>query len=292
MLTGHLRAQAKVNLFLRVLAREEDGYHSIETMFTRLDLADEVTVRVVPGARTLDCAGPMLPAAGLGAVEDNLVWRAATLYARETGWPSGFAIELVKHIPAGAGLGGGSADAAAVLRVLDHLAPHPLGSRVMELAGLLGADVPFLASGYPTALAWGRGDRLLGLPALPRRRAELVLSTTPVPTANAYRWLDELRGGGGGRSHPRALDPAQLTDWSALRALAQNDFEEAVFPRFPELARARTALLDRGAELVLLSGSGGTVFGIHEDPPPADGPRPARLVESWTSDRVADVARG
>jgi 4-diphosphocytidyl-2-C-methyl-D-erythritol kinase len=290
-LAGRLRAQAKVNLLLHVLAREDDGYHSIETMFARLDLADEVTVRVVAGGRSLDCDGPMLPAAGLGPVEDNLAWRAASLYADETGWPSGFAVELVKHVPAGAGLGGGSADAAAVLRVLDHLAPRKLGERLIELAGRLGADVPFLTSGYPTALAWGRGDRMLGLPALPRRRAELVLSASAVSTAEAYRWLDELRGPAA-ITPSRALDPAQLTDWSRVRELAHNDFEEAVFARHPEMARAAGALLERGAELVLLSGSGGTVFGIHGDPPGADLPRPEGLVETWTADAVAVVERG
>src|SRR5689334_10381706 len=154
--SARVAAQAKINLLLRVLAREASGYHSIETVFLRLGLADDVVVRVgdeVRG-RSLDCAGEALPNGGLGEATANLAYRDAT------GWPPGFAIELTKHIPTGAGLGGGSADAGAVLRALDALSPSPLGRLLPELAPGLGADVAFMTIDSPMALAWGRGERL------------------------------------------------------------------------------------------------------------------------------------
>jgi 4-diphosphocytidyl-2-C-methyl-D-erythritol kinase len=123
---ARVAAQAKVNLRLRILAREASGYHQIETLFLRLALADDVVVRATSGARSLDAAGSV-DARQLGPVERNLAWRAASAYSEVTGWPAGFAIELTKHIPVGGGLGGGSANAGAVLRALDARAPTPIG---------------------------------------------------------------------------------------------------------------------------------------------------------------------
>src|SRR3954464_3864000 len=127
--SARVAAQAKINLLLRVLAREASGYHSIETIFLRLGLADEVVVRVGDDVRgrTLDCGGDALPPGGLGETTTNLAYRAACAYADATGWPTAFAIELTKHIPAGAGLGGGSADAGAGLRRLGAWAAAPPG---------------------------------------------------------------------------------------------------------------------------------------------------------------------
>jgi len=168
---ARVAAQAKINLRLRVLARETSGYHSIETVFLRLALADDVVVRVGDDVRgrTLDCGGAAMPSDGLGAVETNLAYRAACAYGEATGWPDRFAIELTKHVPVGAGLGGGSADAGAVLRALEAMSPAPLGRRLVELAPLLGADVGFMTIDSPMALAWGRGERLLPLPVLASR---------------------------------------------------------------------------------------------------------------------------
>src|SRR5439155_17951914 len=147
------------------------------------DLGDGVHVRATSSGRTVDCQGPAMPDQGVGPAEKNLAYRAAVAYQDATGWPAGFAIEIEKRIPVGAGLGGGSSDAGAVLRALDALAPNPLGRRLPALAAGLGADVPFMTLESPLALAWGRGDRLLPLPVLVPRPVVLAIPSFAVATA-------------------------------------------------------------------------------------------------------------
>lgn len=268
-------AQAKINLYLRVLAREASGYHQIETLFARLDLADRVVVRVRDdGHRALDCAGPAMPAVGLGPAESNLAYRAALAYADAAGWPMGFEIAVEKHIPTGGGLGGGSADAGAVLRTLNTLNPVPLPQqRLFALASALGADVPFMTAEAPLALAWGRGERMMAFPALPARDVALLVPGFGVPTADAYGWLAERRaaeqeGGSGARGPaPRMLFPHQFVAWEPVYRLAANDFEPVVLARHPALAAARDALAAAGARIALMSGSGSTLFGVFDRAP-------------------------
>src|SRR6266550_2986048 len=162
---GRTLAQAKINLFLRVLGKEMGGFHSIETLFLRIDLGDDVRVHIRENARTLRC-GVMRDK----PEQENLAYRAAALYSEETGWPHGFEIVIKKRIPIGGGLGGGSADAAAVLRILNTLALKPISARKLSaLAAGLGSDVPFLVSDSAIAIGWGRGENLLQLPPLPSR---------------------------------------------------------------------------------------------------------------------------
>jgi len=257
-------AQAKVNLLLRVLAREASGYHSIETVFQRIDLGDDVVVRVA-GGRSLDCAGPAMPAEGLGPVEKNLAYRAAVAYADATGWPAGFAIEIQKRIPVGGGMGGGSADAGAVLRALDALAPAPLGPRLVELAAELGADVPFMTAESPLAFAWSRGERMLALPPLPPRPLVLLAPGFGVGTAEAYGWVAEERGAY--RPEPRLHVPADFATWDDIERVAHNDFERVVARRQPRVAELVDVLAAAGARPAMMSGSGSTVFGVFESPP-------------------------
>jgi 4-diphosphocytidyl-2-C-methyl-D-erythritol kinase len=291
-LAARVSAQAKINLLLRVLARESSGYHSIETIFQRIDLADDVTVRVAPG-RTLDCAGPAMPPAGLGAVERNLAYRAAAAYADATGWPSGFAIEIVKRIPVGGGLGGGSADAGAVLRALDVLSPHPIGGALVELAAPLGADVPFMAVEHPTALGWGRGERLMPLPTPPARPAILLVPDFSIPTQDAYLWVAEERGL---YAPEAAVLPAGATaNWEAVAQGAANDFQRVVARPHPQIAELVDELRAAGATVALLAGSGSSVFGVFEAPPDAAAiARSAGVsaITTRTSDAVARVVRG
>jgi 4-diphosphocytidyl-2-C-methyl-D-erythritol kinase len=286
--TAHVAAQAKVNLFLDVGARDATGYHALETAFLRIDLADDVTIREAQG-RTLDVSGPALPTGGLGPTEKNLAYRAAVAYTDAVGWPSGFAIELVKQIPAGAGLGGGSADAGAVLRALDALSPHPLGARLVELAATLGADVPFMTTDDPMALAFGRGDRLKPVPALEPRAIVLAVPPFAISTADAYAWLDADRA----QSEPartRAAEP--LATWEDAAAAARNDFSPVVERRHPEIAAMLDGFRAAGAAIALLAGSGSTVFGIFNGPAGVESIQlgnDVRVISTWTSDRVERV---
>lgn len=270
-------AHAKINLLLRILAREASGYHAIETLFQRLALHDVVQVSVNQGPSTLHCDGPAMPIAGLGAATDNLAWRAAAAYARTAPWLASWQIHIEKHIPVGGGLGGGSADAAAVLRALDALAPTPLGlERLLDIAGTLGADVPFLTAPDALAWAWARGDRLLALPALPPMAVTLVTFAHGVNTGAAYTAVAAQRASGGAVAttaplSARRYGASAFTSWQAIAALTGNDFEDvvpalhdgvaAVLPAVKQVAEALRAA---GHPAVgLMSGSGATCFVLH-----------------------------
>ncbi|MBI2407084.1 MAG: 4-(cytidine 5'-diphospho)-2-C-methyl-D-erythritol kinase [Gemmatimonadetes bacterium] len=261
---AHAPAQAKVNLALRILARETSGFHQIETVFQRLALADAVTVREAPG-RSLDVRfGDPARAADLGPVEQNLAWRAAEAYRAVAGWPSGFAIEIEKWIPVGGGLGGGSADAAAVLRALDALAARPLGpAALVDIAARLGADVAFLASPSELALAWGRGERLLDLPPLPIAPVVLVIPSFGVNTGEAYAALAAHRASTNAAPTAGWRSPRTLGSWNAIAADAVNDFEPVVFERHPTLATVRAQLAALPSTIFsLMSGSGSSLFAV------------------------------
>jgi 4-diphosphocytidyl-2-C-methyl-D-erythritol kinase len=289
---GRTLAQAKINLSLRILDREPDGFHSIETVFLRLDLGDEVRVHIRAKARTLRC----------GVLRDkpqeqNLAYRAAALFAQETGWPGGFEIVIKKRIPIGGGLGGGSADAAAVLRMLNTLSPHPLkADALLDLAGRLGSDVPFLASDFVMALGWGHGERLLELAPLPSRDVQLFFPPFGIDTGEAYALLDASRS-----AEPRAapeLTAEMFGDWESAAGRSVNDFEAVIRPRWPVI----DALLARGERYGLfyrLSGSGSTVFkvpGIHtrhvagnQNLSPLQVPEGTKVIVTRTAESVVPV---
>lgn len=293
-------AQAKVNLFLRILEREPSGFHQLQTLFCRLTLGDVVTVRVGGRGRSLDCAGPTMPEGGLGPVEENLAWRAAAAFAGRAGWPDGFAIEIDKRIPVGGGLGGGSADAGAVLRILQHLAPAPLPpSDLHAIAAGLGADVAFLAGDAALALAEGRGERMTALPPLPPRPVSLVAFREGVHTGRAYGWLADSRRGR--PAPPRVTDPlAPPTGWPAIAALAVNDFEEVVLPRRPDIAAVLATLRAPALReaygpdgFALMSGSGATCLLVRSEEAglrAVGSPLPGTTtLETRTADRVVPV---
>lgn len=255
-----MSAPAKVNLRLRILAREESGYHQLETIFLRLELADMVRVRRARG-HSLDVGGDVPPSA-LGPVEQNLAWRAARAYADATGMRDGWAIELEKHIPVGGGLGGGSADAGAVLRALDAMSSNPLGEpRLLALAATLGADVPFLTGTHACALGWGRGERLLALAPPESRPVVLLVPAFGVNTAEAYGWLRDGAVPERGES-AEILEPSSLATWAGLAAVATNDFQTVVAARHPVLSSLVRALTDAGCAPAMMSGSGSVVFGV------------------------------
>lgn len=254
-----LDCHAKVNLFLRVLAREHDGMHGLETLFCRVTLADELVVERSGDGIELEVTG-----ADLGPVEENLAWRAADAVLAATGRRFGVRLRLEKRIPAGAGLGGGSSDAAATLDAVNRLAGNavPRGE-LLHMAARLGADVPFFLSGAPLALGWSHGTRLLRLPPLPLRPMLLLIPATRVPTAAAYGWIDEMRAGSDRGAV--AMDLDLLGSWSDLARIAGNDFEAAIFGRHAELKAAFEALAATGPLLCRMSGSGSALFAVYRD---------------------------
>lgn len=261
-------AYAKLNLRLKVIAREANGFHFLETVFVRVALADTVRVKVTARGHAVRVAGDETLVSAVGPAESNLALRAAQMYADVTGWPGGFEIEIEKRIPVGAGLGGGSADAGAVLRALQALAPEPVAEDdLLRIAASLGSDVPFLTTEATAALAWGRGERMLQLPPFPTRDVVLLTPGFSVRTSEAYGWLDAT--GASEPSSPAAIPLAALTDWRQLQPWAENEFEVAVTSRHPEIAQMRASLARAGATIARMSGSGSTVFGVFDQPPDA-----------------------
>ncbi len=268
-------APAKVNLFLRVLAREETDFHQIETLFQAIELSDRV--RLTPGGPsgvTLEVAGAEPD--GLGAHDENLTARAARAFIGAMGNRGaaaipGIAIHLEKRIPVGAGLGGGSSDAATVLLGMNALHGHPIPeAELLRLGGRLGSDVPFFLTCAPLALAWGRGDRLLPLPSLPPRPVVLAVPPFPVATPRAYEAVARMRAAQAMRRDPAALSSTGLGSWDGVASSAENDFEAALFSEIPQLAELRSQMGRAGAEPALLSGSGSVVFGVFKDDEAAD----------------------
>jgi 4-diphosphocytidyl-2-C-methyl-D-erythritol kinase len=262
----HVLAHAKVNLSLAVLAREESGFHQIETLFCALELADEIVITSAAGIQLTVAAAPEEagPPPDLGPAEENLAWRAAALFYRTADIEPGVAIRLVKRIPAGGGLGGGSSDAAAVLNTLNRLYHQPLSrARLLELAARLGSDVPFFLSGSALALGWGRGTRLLPLPPLPSAPVLLAMPRERVMTRDAYQALARARGAEW--TAAAAVVHPGVRRWDDAAAQAHNDFEPVIFERFPLLARLRTAIAERGALIARMTGSGSTIFGVFDD---------------------------
>ena len=257
----HRPAPAKVNLFLRVLAKETSGYHGIETLFCLLDLADELTAERRPGTgTTIEVQG-----ADLGNPADNLAVRAAELVLQATGRRFGVHLRLDKRIPVQAGLGGGSSDAAAALLLTNQLAGNAVPRHeLLQFAARLGSDVPFFLSDARLALAWGHGERMMRLPSLPASPALLVVPPEGVPTAEAYAWIDQ--GDGGTRRGGLSLDPDSLRTWGDVARMAGNDFEAAVFAKRPAVRAAFEALAATHPLLCRMTGSGSSLLAVFRSP--------------------------
>jgi 4-diphosphocytidyl-2-C-methyl-D-erythritol kinase len=278
-----IAAHAKINLFLRILAREGSGYHQIETAFALLELADELEVQRVDSGVALEVNGP-----DLGPVEDNLAVRAARSVLEATGNRFGVALRLTKRIPVRAGLGGGSSDAAAALHAVNALAGNAVPRHeLLHLAARLGADVAFCASGAPLALAWGRGERLLRLPAPPAAPALIAVPSVAVATPDAYRWWDDANPTPAARG-PVVLDAEALATWGSIGRLGGNDFESPVFAKYPELRALYERLAGTGPVWVRLCGSGSAVAAVYKKERERDdaaqrvSPKEARVIATAT----------
>ena len=278
-----VRAFAKINRSLRVLGTRADGYHELRTIFQSISLHDTLTLRPVRGAFELTCDDPACP-----ADESNLVARAAARMwaaAGRSGAPRGLAIHLRKRIPMQAGLGGGSSDAAATLRVLAKRW-RVSDANVRAAAAALGADVPYFLDGG-TALGLERGDLLFPLSEPASAWVVLVIPAFGVSTKEAFAWFDASKGARGfqpsdrarhraGRSperlalrdSPERLAPRDSPERLALREMV-NDLEAPVTAHHPEITRIISALHRSGATQAAMSGSGSAVFGLFSSRQPA-----------------------
>ncbi|MBN1283259.1 MAG: 4-(cytidine 5'-diphospho)-2-C-methyl-D-erythritol kinase [Proteobacteria bacterium] len=253
-----VNAPAKVNTLLRVIGRREDGYHDLEMVMVPLSLCDEITLTATGGGITISVDGQ---ADDGMAGERNLAFRAARAFIEHAGVKAGVAIELTKRVPVAAGLGGGSSDAAAVLRGLNSL--WGVGLTVDELAGIgarLGADVPFFCHRGP-AFVEGIGDRVSVYETFPKCSYLLINPGFPLSTPWVYdQWDLQLT-----MKPPDARVRPLFQVFSDVIASLHNDLERVTIPAHPEIGVIKGALMESGAAGALMSGSGPTVFGVFSD---------------------------
>lgn len=249
-----LHAYAKINLGLHVTAKRPDGYHNIDSLMLRLDVHDTLRLEARPAdyGISLEVTGAALPDDA-----NNLAYRAAERYAAAAAHAVkvAVAIQLEKHIPIAAGLGGGSSDAAAVLRALARLFPAPID--LLSLAASLGADVPFFVADLAAARAQGIGEQLSPL-TLPPLALVLVYPQLEVSAASAYQALRQF-------SPPLELDNLLSELHNAETLSCHNSLEAGVVARHPAVAKALATLQRYPLRNVMMSGSGSSCFGIAAD---------------------------
>lgn len=253
-----LRASAKINLTLRVGEVRSDGFHDVRTLLQSIAMFDTVTVSARPGPFRLMTRSPGVP-----TDETNLVWKAAAALwqaAGRNGEPRDAHVRLDKQIPVAAGLGGGSADAAAALVALNEawllrLPRHELAA----VGSRLGADVPFFLQGG-TALGLAKGDELYPVDDVQRMGVVVIKPSFGVPTADAYRWFDADKAAAAGHSEPagRAVE----LGWPTGPVALLNDLQGPVAARFPMVTEMVDACLREGALGAAMTGSGSAVFGL------------------------------
>ncbi len=273
---ARLRALAKINLDLRVLGKRPDGYHELRTIFQTISLADRIEIAFTPGRKTrIELTDDL-------AIEDNLATRAAHLAMDAMRATGRIEMRLVKRIPMGAGLGGGSSDAAAVLLALPALAGHSIDlPKLCDIAQQLGSDVPFFLLGG-TAAGIGRGTELFPLPDAPPLPGVVVAPAVHVNTAQAYRDLSprlttELQ--------QNKIVSFQTQTWEPGIGAAANDFESVVFGQHGSLGVWKKRLLRAGASTALMTGSGSALFGLFRT-----GREASRALESFVGERTFRIS--
>ena len=263
-----IRAPAKLNLSLRVLGKRADGYHLLDSVMVPISLYDEVTVTSVkrkPAARkiglTVVCQHPLVPSG-----PRNIAHRAATLLIQRSAAERDYHIGINKAIPVGAGLGGGSSDAAATLIAMNRLLALKLSpGELKRIAAPLGADVPFFIDARP-ARARGIGDRLTPIRNFPRLWAVVLYPGFPVSTSSVYRKFTLTLTKPTANTSINSL----LRSADGLRQLLVNDLEKVTFRRYPKLGLLKENLIREGAIAALMSGSGSSIFGIFTSRQSAD----------------------
>jgi len=281
-----LKAHAKINWFLKVLGRRDDGFHEIESLIQKVSLHD--LLNISPSHELTLTADGEIPE------KENLVYKAASLLKRTCSVKAGALMELRKNIPAGAGLGGGSSDAATTLMGLNQLWSLGLSPESLsEIAAKLGSDVPFFLYG-PASFAYGRGEKLIPCRVIKKLHILLVKPPFEVSTAWAYNNLKTIRILGNEAQHSdktgnMSEDLPKLTkktekvnnikllirnienaQFGAISGSELNDLESVTIREFQVIAEIKDRLLELGAEFTLMSGSGSTVFGVFRSQERAD----------------------
>jgi 4-diphosphocytidyl-2-C-methyl-D-erythritol kinase len=246
------RSPAKVNLHLQILGKRADGYHEIQSLMVPVGLYDDLEIR-------LGGSGIRFAAEGeVPAGSENIAWKAAEALCREWGQSPGIQIHLFKRIPVAAGLGGGSSNAATVLKGLNILLKAGLTpERLMALAAKIGADVPFFLFEKP-ALARGIGERLTEVVLPPSLWLLMVVPSFSISTPWAYSTYDRLAKG---KQRPLELKE-NYADIDDLLPVLKNDLELAALSKHPEIGRMKDELIAQGARGALMSGSGSVIFGL------------------------------
>jgi 4-diphosphocytidyl-2-C-methyl-D-erythritol kinase len=253
--TMRVLAPAKINVYLRIVGRRADGYHLLDSLMVPVSLYDEMTIHTEPGAFevVVTCDDPTIP-----CDKTNLVYKAAALLCKETGVQARVSIDLHKRIPAGAGLGGGSSDAAVVLKSLNAALSLALTeTQLCTLAAQLGADVPFFIPCRPARVG-GIGEIVTLVQPLPLLPIVIVVPPFGISTPWAYHRFDEFPPAGK-LVFPELID----SHWPSAEFLV-NDLERAVLSKYPLIAHIKAQLCDLGATGALMSGSGSAVFGVFQ----------------------------
>lgn len=256
MNTLDIPSPAKINLFLKVVGKRADGYHELETLMCRVDLFDIVTLSFDQPSISVQCTHPEVP-------EDkrNLAYKAAALFFEAMAKDHGVSIFIEKVVPVGAGLGGGSGNAAAVLMGLNQHYGFPFSNKeIMDMGLKVGADVPFFLFQH-TAVARGVGEHLEPVYGVPPWSAVLVFPKCQISTA----WVYEHLNLGLTNCEENYMFSRFFKDLSKHKILLCNDLEQVTVKKFPEINIIKTAFLDLGAEAALMSGSGPTVFALFQD---------------------------
>ncbi len=261
----NLRANAKINLFLNVLDKRSDGYHNIETIYQSISLHDTITLRKLGhGQIKLQCNIPDLP-----TDERNIVYKAIKLMIAETNTNHGVDIQIIKRIPIGAGLAGGSADAGATLVGLNELWDIGFSQdKLKELGEKIGADVPFCIIGG-TCLGKGKGEKITKLNSLPSLPVVIANPGFQVSTAWAYESIDNLGLTEITKNANILIDKINQKDLSNISDDLFNIFESVVFQKYPVLSELKDCFNKNGALGSLMTGSGPTVFALAKDIPTA-----------------------
>ncbi|NOY69295.1 MAG: 4-(cytidine 5'-diphospho)-2-C-methyl-D-erythritol kinase [Deltaproteobacteria bacterium] len=282
-----VHAHAKINLFLRVIRKRPDGYHEIETLMCPIELHDTVRLSFNKNEISVSCTGPYIPDIPEG--RENIARLAAARFFAATGKDGGVHIEIVKRIPAGAGLGGGSSDAAAVLSGLNNHYSRPLcNAELRRLAATIGADVPFFISCKP-AVATGIGEILSPCPDLPSAHLVLVYPGCAVSTALVYKNL-KIGLTKSKKINKKINFSPPGPDWGRsgygrgyFQEYLHNDLEPVATKICPLIADAKKRLLECNAQSASMTGSGSAVFGLYSDPDKA-GHAAAKLagINEWS----------